>query len=149
MRRAIQIAAENAATGGGPFGALVVRGDEVVAEGANQVTSQADPTAHAEIVAIRRACRALGTFQLSGCEIYASCEPCPMCLGAVYWSRPERLLFAATRADAAAAGFDDEFVYHEMLQRPESRRLATVRVLPVEGQQPFRIWLRNRDRTPY
>ena len=149
MRRAIEIAARNAEVGGGPFGAVVVRGDEVVAEGVNLVTSNHDPTAHAEIVAIRRACEALGSFQLTGCEIYASCEPCPMCLGAIYWARPDRVYFAASRSDAAAAGFDDDLIYSEVARPPVDRVIPTIALLREEGQGPLRIWNGNPNRTPY
>ena len=114
MRRAIALALENVRTGrGGPFAALVVKDGRVVAEGANRVTSSNDPTAHAEIVAIREACRVLNQFQLTGCDLYCTCEPCPMCLGAIYWSRPARVYYAGTASDAAEAGFDDAFIYEE------------------------------------
>jgi tRNA(Arg) A34 adenosine deaminase TadA len=129
MRRAIEIAAKNAEAGGGPFGAVVVRGDVVVAEGVNMVTSTHDPTSHAEIVAIRRACQALLSFQLTGCEIYASCEPCPMCLGAIYWARPDRVYFSATRGDAAEAGFDDALIYNEVMRPPADRVIPTSSIL--------------------
>ena len=115
MRRAIELSIENVNTlRGGPFGALIVRGGAILAEGTNLVTSSLDPTAHAEIIAIRSACKVLQTFQLSGCEIYCSCEPCPMCLGAIYWARPDRVYYAGTREDAAAAGFDDALIYAEL-----------------------------------
>lgn len=149
MRRAIEIASWSAQAGGGPFGALVVRGDVVVAEGTNQVTSTHDPTAHAEIVAIRRACKAIGSFQLAGCEIYASCEPCPMCLGAIYWARPDRVFYAATRGDAAAAGFDDVLIYQEVTRTPLDRIIPSVPLIREEGGEPFRIWGGNPDRMPY
>jgi tRNA(Arg) A34 adenosine deaminase TadA len=149
MRRAIEIALRNAESGGGPFGALVVRGDEVVAEGVNQVTATHDPTAHAEVVAIRRACIALGSFQLTGCEIYCSCEPCPMCLGAIYWARPDRVFFAATRADAAVAGFDDDLIYSEVMRSPSERVIPTSSLLREEGKEPLLWWGRNPNRTPY
>ena len=144
------MAVENArAGGGGPFGALVVKGDTIIASGVNRVTAANDPTAHAEIVAIRAACRTLATFQLTGCEIYASCEPCPMCLGAIYWARAARVYFAATRADAAAAGFDDSLIYEE-LQLPFSRRrIPTVQLMSAEAQQAFAEWKARPDRTPY
>jgi tRNA(Arg) A34 adenosine deaminase TadA len=149
IRRAIEIASRNVATGGGPFGAIVVKDDVVVAEGVNEVTSNHDPTAHAEIVAIRRACETLGTFQLDRCEVYASCEPCPMCLGAIYWARPERLYFAATREDAAAAGFDDEIIYRELARPPSDREIATRSLLREEGKEPLLAWIRNPSRRPY
>jgi tRNA(Arg) A34 adenosine deaminase TadA len=118
---------------GGPFGAVVVRGEEVVAEGYNQVTSTNDPTAHAEVVAIRAACEVLGSFSLAGCEIYSSCEPCPMCLSAIYWARLEGLYFAASRSDAARIGFDDEFLYAELGRSVSLRKLVTVQALRDEA----------------
>ena len=124
MRRAIKLAAENVRAGrGGPFGAVVVQGPQVIAEGTNLVTSTNDPTAHAEVVAIRRACAALGTFQLSGCELYTSCEPCPMCLGAIYWARPSAMYFGATHVDAADAGFDDSFIYQQTRMKVSDRAI--------------------------
>jgi tRNA(Arg) A34 adenosine deaminase TadA len=122
MRRAIELAQQGVdSSAGGPFGCVVVKDGKIVAEGCNQVTSTMDPTAHAEVVAIRNACRALETFQLDDCEIYTSCEPCPMCLGAIYWARPARIFYAATREDAAAAGFDDDFIYEEIGKRLADR----------------------------
>src|SRR5882724_3989761 len=126
MRQAIALALENIRTGGGPFAALVVKDGAIVATGANRVTATNDPTAHAEIVAIREACKKLGSFQLDDCEIYTTCEPCPMCLGAIYWARPARVFFASTASDAAAAGFDDAFIYDE-LQTPAEDGNATRR----------------------
>lgn len=149
MRRAIEIASDSARAGTGPFGAIVVRGDEVLAEGANQVTSLGDPTAHAEILAIRRACEALGTFGLGGCELFSSCEPCPMCLGAIYWARLDRVYYAATRSDAAAAGFDDEHIYREIEMPAGKRGLPSIELLRPEGLRPLEIWLGNDGRIPY
>ena len=125
---------------GGPFGAVVVKDGVIIARGCNQVTSSHDPTAHAEVVAIRAACAALGAFQLDGCDVYASCEPCPMCLGALYWARPRAVYFAAARQDAAAAGFDDEFIYEELARAPGDRRLAVRRRAVAESGQPFAAW---------
>ena len=129
MKEAIRLATENVRAGrGGPFAAVVVKDGHIIASGTNSVTSTNDPTAHAEVTAIREACRALGTFQLSGCEIYTSCEPCPMCLGAIYWARPDRVFYAATASDAAAAGFDDSFIYEELkLRRLPSGRFRSNR----------------------
>ncbi|HEY2866329.1 MAG TPA: nucleoside deaminase, partial [Pyrinomonadaceae bacterium] len=122
MRRAIELARQGAENNrGGPFGCVVVKDDEIVGEGCNEVTSANDPTAHAEIMAIRSACRKLSSFQLTGCTVYTSCEPCPMCLGAIYWARPAAIYFAGTREDAAAAGFDDEIFYDE-IERPNEER---------------------------
>ena len=150
MARAIELAAENARTGrGGPFAALVVRDGAVIAAGVNRGTSSNDPTAHAEIVAIREACRVLGHFQLTGCEIYASCEPCPMCLGAIYWARPARVFFAGTRADAAAAGFDDSFIYDEFQAPLAGRRIPMVPLMRQEAVRAFREWQATTGRIPY
>jgi guanine deaminase len=150
MRRALDLAAENAGSGrGGPFAALVVKSDEVIAEGANLVTSTNDPTAHAEVVAIRRACAALGTFQLTGCELYTSCEPCPMCLGAIYWSRPSVIYYCGTHKDASEAGFDDSFIYRQTRLPIAERHIPMRRLLPAEARQPFEAWRRNVTRIPY
>ena len=150
LRRAIDLAKDNVRhKHGGPFGALVVRDGEVIAEGVNLVTSVKDPTAHAEIIAIREACRRLGHFELANCDIYSSCEPCPMCLGAIYWARLNALYFAATRDDAAAAGFDDSFLYQELPRDWDTRRLKTMCGMREEGREPFALWLATPDRLPY
>jgi tRNA(Arg) A34 adenosine deaminase TadA len=150
MRRAIALAVENARAGdGGPFAALVARDGEVVAEAANRVTARNDPTAHAEILAVREACRLLGTFSLAGCELFASCEPCPMCLGAVYWARLDRLWFAAGREAAATAGFDDALIYREVPLPPERRTLPTARLELPESTAPFAAWAARPDRVEY
>jgi len=150
MQRAIELAIENARAGrGGPFGAVVVKNGRIIAEGANSVTSMNDPTAHAEIVAIRNACRTLGTFQLTGCEIYASCEPCPMCLGAIYWARPARVFFGGTAADAAAAGFDDSFIYQQLPLPFGRRKIPMTPLMRDEAQAAFRAWQERSDKTPY
>lgn len=150
LRQAIELARQNVQQGaGGPFGCVVVRDGEPIAEGCNAVSASLDPTAHAEIVAIRRACRALGSFQLEGCVVYSSCEPCPMCMGAILWARPERVVFAAGRADAAAAGFDDARLYVE-LQKPLAERTTPVQQqLRDEGLSPFEAWARSPDRIDY
>jgi tRNA(Arg) A34 adenosine deaminase TadA len=150
MRRAITLALENVRTAqGGPFGALVVKEGRVLAEGVNRVTATHDPTAHAEIVAIREACRVLGDFQLSGCELYTTCEPCPMCLGAIYWARPARVFYACLAADAAAAGFDDAFIYEELKHAPGQRRLPMEQLLRSEALEIFSQWNRQENKTPY
>ena len=149
MRRAIALARESVASGGGPFGAVVARDGRIVSEGRNRVTVWNDPTAHAEVVAIREACRALSTFQLEGCSVYSSCEPCPMCLGALYWARPARLLFACTRDDAAAAGFDDELIYRELVLPIDARRLPTSTLLRTEGLTAFADWRSASTRRDY
>jgi len=150
MRRAIALARENAAAArGGPFGAVVVQDGRIVGEGANRVTATLDPTAHAEVVAVRAACAALGRFDLRGCDVYASCEPCPMCLSAAYWARVDRLYYAADRADAARAGFDDDVLYREVSLAPDARRLPMIRLLRDEALEPFVAWARTPDRVPY
>lgn len=150
MERAIVLAEENVRlVGGGPFGALVCKDDVVVSVGVNRVTAANDPTAHAEIVAIREACKVLGTFQLIGCELYASCEPCPMCLGAIYWARPDRVYYAATASDAAAAGFDDSFIYEELKVPHRERRIPFEPMMREAGLEPFREWTQKQDRVRY
>ena len=147
--RAIRLSVENVAQGGGPFGAVVARGGEIVAEGVNRVTALNDPTAHAEVQAIRLAAQRLGRFDLSDCELYASCEPCPMCLGAIYWARLYRLYYAATQQDAAAAGFDDALIYREMALAPSLRRLPTASLSREEALEAFRRWREQADRIDY
>ena len=150
MKRALELAVENVRSGlGGPFGAVVARGGRIVSEGANRVTTSNDPTAHAEIMAIRAACAALDRFELRGCEIYASCEPCPMCLGAIFWARLARIYFAGTQADAAAAGFDDALFYSEMAATAGGRRIPMVPLLGEQGRRAFDEWERKSDRVPY
>jgi len=150
LRRSIQVAVENVRLGrGGPFGAVVARGGTIVAEGMNLVTSSLDPTAHAEVVALRRACQALGRFDLRGCEVFASCEPCPMCLAACYWARVDRIWFAATKHDAAAAGFDDSILYEEIPRAIDERRIPTRQLLGEEGRAPFHEWGRSPKRVEY
>lgn len=150
LRRAIQLAVENVESGrGGPFGALIVKDGAIVAEGANHVTTQNDPTAHAEVVAIREACRKLNTFELRGCTIFASCEPCPMCLSAIYWARLDSLYYAASKDDASAAGFDDSFLYVQIPLAEKDRSLPTQRLLKEEGDRPFAIWRASVNKIPY
>lgn len=140
MQRAIDLAVENVRNGGGPFGAVIARGGEIVAEGVNRVTSQHDPTAHAEVQAIRKACSELNTFDLTGLDIYASCEPCPMCLGAIYWAHLDHLYFAGTKDDAARIGFDDAFIYKELPLPIHERKLPTEAMMNAEAQAPFVAW---------
>ena len=150
MREAIELAVENVHSGrGGPFAALVVRHGKVLARGTNTVTSTNDPTAHAEVNAIREACRVLGTFQLPDCDIYTTCEPCPMCLGAIYWARPRHIYFGATREDAAAVGFDDALIYRELDCVPEERILPMTQLLQEEARAGFRVWTEKPDRVEY
>jgi guanine deaminase len=149
MRRAIALATENVSRGGGPFGCVVVRAGEVVATGVNQVTATNDPTAHAEVTAIRAACKALGSFQLRGCTVYTSCEPCPMCLAALYWSRCEGIFYGNTAADAAAAGFDDSFLYAEVAKPIAQRTIPTARLLGDEAIESFDMWRATPNKIEY
>jgi guanine deaminase len=150
MKEAIRLATENVRAGrGGPFAAVVVKDGHIIASGTNSVTSTNDPTAHAEVTAIREACRALGAFQLPGCEIYTSCEPCPMCLGAIYWARPDRVFYAATAGDAAAAGFDDSFIYEELKREASERKIPLEPMMREAGLEPFREWNQKDDRIRY
>ena len=150
MRRAIALALENVRSGrGGPFAALVAKDGKGIAEGANSVIATNDPTAHAEIVAIRAACRALGNFQLTGCDLYTTCEPCPMCLGAIYWARPARVFYGGAAADAAAAGFDDAFIYQELQQPPGSRSIPMIQLMREEALAIFAAWKRQPNKAPY
>ena len=150
MQMAIDLAVTNVETGrGGPFGAVIVRNGEVIATGVNRVTTSNDPTAHAEVTAIREACRVLESFQLHGCTVYTSCEPCPMCLAAIYWARCEAIVFGCTAADAAAAGFDDAFLYDELKQPIEARRIPTSRLLGPEALASFNAWHAYAARMAY
>ena len=149
MRRAIALALDNVHSGGGPFAAVIVKEGRIIAEGANRVTSTNDPTAHAEVVAIREACRALGDFQLAGCDLYTTCEPCPMCLGAIYWARPARVFYAGGAADSAAAGFDDAFIYEELTQPHAARRISMTQLLREESLSIFYAWKKQENKTPY
>lgn len=149
VARAIALALQGVRAGGGPFGAVVVRGEEIVGEGANRVTSTNDPTAHAEIVAIRAACTRLAAFQLEDCALYTSCEPCPMCLGAVYWARPRAVFFSTTRYDAAAAGFDDAYIYDELPLAPAQRKLPMRLAEHPDAHAPFAAWAAQADRVDY
>ena len=149
MREAIRLADESVACGGGPFGAVIVKDGRILAEASNSVTLDNDPTAHAEVNAIRRACRELGTFDLNGSIIYASCEPCPMCLGAIYWAGIERIYYANTRADAAAADFADGFIYEDMGKPLAERTLPIIPLLRDEALHTFRRWQEKADKTVY
>jgi guanine deaminase len=141
MARAIQLSLENVSSGrGGPFGAVVVKDGAILAESANEVTSTNDPTAHAEMMAIRRACEKLGTFELQGCEIYSSCEPCPMCLGAIYWARLSRVYFANGEADAARIGFDDSLIYRELAQPQSQRKIPMIQMMREQALEAFHVW---------
>lgn len=149
LRQAVEIAKQNIEKGGGPFGAIIVKDNEVVALCGNSVTNDNDPTAHAEVNCIRSACKKLNTFDLSGCVIYSSCEPCPMCLSAIYWARLDKLVYAATRQDAAGAGFDDEFIYKEIPLANSQRSLECNHFSLEDGCDPFEIWNSKSDKTEY
>jgi len=150
MARAIALAIKNVESGhGGPFAAVIVREGKILAEGANCVTSTNDPTAHAEVVAIREACKKLKSFELSGCDIYTTCEPCPMCLGAIYWARPARVYFACTAADATKAGFDDSFIYQEIPRPHAQRKIPMQAMMREEALAAFRAWEKKQDKIDY
>lgn len=149
MRKAIALSEENVRNGGGPFGAVIARNGEIVATGVNRVTDSCDPTAHAEVSAIRAACAELGTFDLSGCEIYTSCEPCPMCLGAIYWAHLDRMYYGNDKHDAGNIGFDDSFIYDELSVPADRRRLLAERLLADEAKTAFRMWSEKEDKVEY
>ena len=149
MRRAIRLAEQSVAEGGGPFGAVIAREGELIAEASNHVVPHCDPTAHAEVSCIREACRKLGTFNLEGCEIYTSCEPCPMCLGAIYWAHLDKIYYANDRKDAAAIGFDDDFIYRELDLPVEQRRKQMELLLPEEAKKAFEMWEQKSDKDEY
>lgn len=149
MRKAIALSEESVRSGGGPFGAVIVRGNEIVAEASNSVTIDNDPTAHAEVNCIRKAARRLGTFDLSDCDIYTSCEPCPMCLGAIYWARIGKIYYANNRKDAAKIGFDDDFIYEEISLNPSDRHKQMEILLPEEAARAFKMWEESTDKAEY
>jgi len=150
MREAIRLSIENVQTGrGGPFAAIIVKDGIIIARGTNLVVRTNDPTAHAEIIAIREACKVLDTFQLEGCDIYTSCEPCPMCLGAIYWARPAKLFFSNTRKDAANAGFDDSLIYDELSKSISERKIPTLHLPQNEGITAFNEWKETKDKKKY
>ena len=150
MARAIQLSLDNVLSGnGGPFGAVIVKDGSIVAEGVNRVIATTDPTAHAEVVAIRAACAKLGVFDLKDCEIYTSCEPCPMCLGAIYWARLARVYFGSVAADAAKAGFDDSFIYREFAHPPAERSIPMIQMMPEQAIAAFQAWQEKSDKVRY
>jgi guanine deaminase len=150
LQQAVDLAVENARSGqGGPYGAIVVKDNRLIAASGNKVTTNIDPTAHAEVMAIRLACKELRDFQLHGCILYSSCEPCPMCLGAIYWARLEKVYFACSRHDAAAANFDDSFIYDEISVLPHQRRIAMLHLSLPNALQPFDIWAEKSDKVLY
>lgn len=149
MARAIRLSEDSVKNGGGPFGAVIARDGELIAEASNCVTIDCDPTAHAEVSAIRKATKKLGTFDLKGCVIYTSCEPCPMCLGAIYWARLDKIFYANDRKDAAAIGFDDDFIYKEIELAPEKRKKPSEILMRDEASKAFRMWTEKSDKTEY
>ncbi len=150
LQQAIDLAVENAKSGqGGPYGAIIVKDNRLIAASGNKVTTDIDPTAHAEVMAIRLACKALNDFQLSGCILYSSCEPCPMCLGAIYWARLAKVYFACSRHDAAAANFDDSFIYDEISVLPHQRSIAMLHLNLANALEPFDIWAEKSDKVLY
>ena len=149
MRRAIELSENSVRNGGGPFGAVIAKDGEIIAEGSNKVTINNDPTAHAEVCAIRNACKILNTFELANCVIYTSCEPCPMCLGALYWARLSKIFYANDRKDAAEIGFDDDFIYEEIAIEPQYRKKPSEILLRNEAINAFRMWTLKDDKTKY
>ena len=149
MRRAIELSENSVRNGGGPFGAVIAKDGEIIAEGSNKVTINNDPTAHAEVCAIRNACKILKTFELANCVIYTSCEPCPMCLGAIYWTRLSKIFYANDRKDAAEIGFDDDFIYEEIAIEPQYRKKPSEILLRNEAINAFRMWTLKDDKTKY
>lgn len=150
MARAIELSIENVRSQqGGPFGAVVVKDNRIIAEGTNCVTSTNDPTAHAEIIAIRKACLKFGTFELAGCELFSSCEPCPMCLGAIYWARPARVYFGSSADDASNAGFDDSLIYQEMCQPFSERKIPMTQLMRAEALEAFHAWQKQPNKRSY
>lgn len=149
MRRAIELSKQSVRNGGGPFGAVIARNGEIIAEGSNCVTIDCDPTAHAEVSTIRKACKALKTFDLSGCEIYTSCEPCPMCFGAIYWAHLDKIYMGNDRKDAAKIGFDDDFIYEEIALPADRRNKPSEILLRDEALEAFRMWEEKEDKTEY
>lgn len=149
MRRAIELSENSVRNGGGPFGAVIAKDGEIVAEGSNNVTIDNDPTAHAEICTIRKACQKLNTFDLSGCVIYTSCEPCPMCLGAIYWAHLDKIYYANDRNDAGKIGFDDDFIYEEIALEPQCRKKPSEILLRNEAKNAFKMWTLKDDKSEY
>ena len=149
MRRAIELSKQSVRNGGGPFGAVIARNGEIIAEGSNCVTIDCDPTAHAEVSTIRKACKALKTFDLSGCEIFTSCEPCPMCFGAIYWAHLDKIYMGNDRKDAAKIGFDDDFIYQEIALTADQRKKPSEILLRDEAIEAFRMWDEKEDKTEY
>jgi len=149
MTRAIELSIESVNTGGGPFGSVIVKDEKIIAEGFNKVTSTNDPTAHGEIVAIRKACKNLNNFNLSGCELYSTCEPCPMCLSAIYWAHIDKVYYANTRDDAKKIDFDDSLIYSELLKNVKIRKIPMIQMMREEGLKAFEIWDKKVDKVKY
>jgi guanine deaminase len=150
LDRAIELSREGMRSGkGGPFGCVIVKDGEIIGQGANQVATTNDPTAHAEVVAIRNACKTLNSFQLTGCDVYASCEPCPMCLGAIYWARPRRVIYANTKQDAAAINFDDQFIYDEIDKANSDKAIAFIHHPDLKAIEVFNEWKKMENKVPY
>ena len=149
MKRAIELSIKSVNNGGGPFGSVIVKGDKIIAEGSNKVTSNNDPTAHGEIVAIREACKKLNNFSLNGCELYSTCEPCPMCLSAIYWARIDKIYYANTREDARKIDFDDSLIYTELQKNIEKRKIPMIQILRNEALKAFELWDKKKDKVKY
>lgn len=149
MRRACRLSEESVSSGGGPFGAVIARDGVIIAEASNSVTRDADPTAHAEVNAIRAACARLRSFSLEGCEIFCSCEPCPMCFGAIYWAKIEKIYYSNNRKDAARVGFDDDFIYQEIATDVAARKKPILELMPEEGKKAFEMWMASGEKTEY
>jgi len=149
MKRAIELSIESVNNGGGPFGSIIVKGDKIIAEGSNKVTSNNDPTAHGEIVAIREACKKLNNFSLNGCELYSTCEPCPMCLSAIYWARIDKIYYANTREDARKIDFDDSLIYTELQKNIDKRKIPMIQMMRNEALKAFEMWDKKTDKVKY
>ena len=149
MQKAIELSIESVNKGGGPFGSVIVKDDKIIAEGSNKVTLNNDPTAHGEIVAIRQACKTLNNFDLSGCELYSTCEPCPMCLSAIYWARMNKIYYANTREDAQKIDFDDSFIYSELQKKINQRKIPLIQMMRDEALKAFELWDRKTDKIKY
>ena len=149
MKRAIELSIKSVNNGGGPFGSVIVKGDKIIAEGSNKVTSNNDPTAHGEIVAIREACKKLNNFSLNGCELYSTCEPCPMCLSAIYWARIDKIYYANTREDARKIDFDDSLIYSEFIKSIDERKIPMVQIMRNEALKAFELWEKKTDKVKY
>ncbi len=149
MKKAIELSIKSVNNGGGPFGSVIVKGDKIIAEGSNKVTSNNDPTAHGEIVAIREACKKLNNFSLNGCELYSTCEPCPMCLSAIYWARIDKIYYANTREDARKIDFDDSLIYTELHKNIDKRKIPMIQILRNEALKAFELWDKKKDKVKY